>query len=135
MPSPFRIREALRLKPRLDKSQQSNVVSPGLARTPSPVLPGTAIRFDKPHALSLWFPINLTNELTFPLIQVSLTMLPSTSPSSNTWRGSTRMKESPSRKPIRTFQLKNSSPRSENSITHTMRRQHVGVVRNQSPDF
>ena len=135
MPSPFRIREALRLKPRLDKSQQSNVVSPGLARTPSPVLPGTAIRFDKPHALSLWFPINLTHELTFPLIQVSLTMLPSTSPSSNTWRGSTRMKESFSRKPIRTFQLKNSSPRSENSITHTMRRQHVDVVRNQSLDF
>jgi len=134
MPSPFRIRETLRLKPRLDKSPQSNVVSPGLARTPSPVLPGTAIRFDKPTLCPFGF-LSTSHELTFPLIQVSVTMLPSTSPSSNTWRGSTKMKESPSRKPIRTFQLKNSSPRSENSITHTMRKQHVDVVRNQSLDF
>ena len=55
MPSPFKIREALRLKPRLDKSQQSNVVSPGLARTPPPVLPGTVIRFDKPHLYPFGF--------------------------------------------------------------------------------
>jgi hypothetical protein len=135
MPSPFRIRETLRLKPRPDGSQQSNVVSRGLARTPSPTLPGTAIRFDKPHPLSLWFPINLTHELTFPLIQVSPTTLPSTLPSSNTWRGLIRLKDLPSRKPIRTFQLKISSQRSGNSIAHTMRRQHVDVVRNQSLDF
>jgi hypothetical protein len=135
MPSPFKIRETLRLKPKPDGSQQSNMVAPGLARTPSPMLPGTAIRFDKPHALSLWFPINLTHKLTFPLIQVSPTTLPSTSPSSNTWRSSIRLKELPSRKPIRTFQLKISSQRSGNLIAHTMRRQHVDVVRNQLLDF
>ena len=135
MPSPFRIPEALRLKPRPDKSQQSNVVSPRLARTPSPKLPGTAIRFDEPRTLSLWFPINLTHELTFRLIQVSLTMRPSTSPSSNTWRSSIRLKGLPSRRPIRAFQLKTSSQRSGNLIAHTMKRQHVDVVRNRSPDF
>jgi hypothetical protein len=135
MPSPFKIRETLRLKPRPDGSQQLNVVSLRLARTPSPTLPGTAIRCDKPHALSLWLPINLTHGLTFPLIQVSLTTRPSTSPSSNTWRSSIKLKELPSRKPIRTFQLKTSSQRSGNLIAHTMKRQHVDVVRNQSLDF
>jgi hypothetical protein len=135
MPSPFKIRETLRLKPRPDGSQQLNVVSLRLARTPSPMLPGTAIWCDKPHALSLWLPINLAHGLTFPLIQVSLTTRPSTSPSSNTWRSSIKLKELPSRKPIRTFQLKTSSQRSGNLIAHTMKRQHVDVVRNQSLGF
>src|SRR5947209_6479310 len=118
MPSPFKVREALGIKPRLDGNRQLNVASSGPARTPSPVLPMTAIRFDKPHALSLC-------ELTLPLIQGSLTTLPSSELSSNTWRGLIRLKESPSRKPIRTLQLKTSSQRSRNSITPTIRRQHV----------
>jgi hypothetical protein len=49
MSSRFRIREALRLKPKLGKSQQpNNAVSPRPTRTSSPVLDGTVIRFDSP---------------------------------------------------------------------------------------
>src|SRR5437762_13216945 len=124
MPSPFGIRKTLRSKLKLDGSQQLDAVSPGPAQTSSSVLPRRAIRFDKTYVLS-----SLAHELTFPFGLVTLTMLPLTSPSSDTWRSLIKLKESLSKKLIRIFQLKTFSKKLATSITRTMGRQCVDVVR------